>query len=497
MKDAVVDTSRWTKRNVWRSPSGQLIARPGLRNVYAPDSGRAVVGGFSVGNYAAGEIWHYVLDVATTTTGVVDGAPSGLRLSILDENFEVFWRMAVQAAGVPRAVSPVVVEGQMLVCSPDFPTLWGMVGSTLKIAESQPSVSNLSVIAVPRGLACRWNNRPVVARGPALFVGDPVAATGGDLRSFVALNQNNRPSTVYGLHEAAGGMLVALTADGVWGLDGSAAAVGVVDGNSGDWRLINHHRATSYDSSCVVRGRVYALTRRGWTLVDVEDGDEREIDDPEQSHVLMPRVAAADYRPARMYGGEDGPIVALDAEDALHVTDVSRNLASWWKSDICGMRMRGVLRRNDGGEFLLCEDGVWHLSGNVDSDLLEGDSSDLPFAVLSGSVDPTPDVVRNLRQVHFAAAVGGADETPMRCSVRGQASRTVVPDADSAGLTVGESTWGQAGRRYTVTPYASVRFGWDEDTEASVEVGVVGGGVRIDPQVVVDVVDKRRPDAEG
>lgn len=38
-----VDSSRWTKRNVWRRSSGELCVRPGLRRVYAPESGRAIV----------------------------------------------------------------------------------------------------------------------------------------------------------------------------------------------------------------------------------------------------------------------------------------------------------------------------------------------------------------------------------------------------------------------------------------------------------------------
>lgn len=38
-----IDSSRWTKRNVWRRASGELCVRPGLRRVYAPESGRAIV----------------------------------------------------------------------------------------------------------------------------------------------------------------------------------------------------------------------------------------------------------------------------------------------------------------------------------------------------------------------------------------------------------------------------------------------------------------------
>ena len=492
-----IDASRWTKRNVWRRASGELCVRPGLRRVYAPELGRALVGGFSVGNYYAGEVWHYLFDVATTTTGAVDAAPSDLRLLVLDEDMETVFDFPIQSAGVPRQPGACVVEGQIGIWSPDFPALWGLVGSSVKIAESQDSISKLATIPVPRGIVARWSNRPVVARGPSLIVGDPIAVTGGDLRSFVAENQNNRPATVYGLHEAAGGMLVALTAEGVWGIDSSAAAVGVVGSNGADWRLVHHHKTTSYDSSCVVQGRIYALTRRGWALVDVEGADEVPLDDPEVSRALAPRIAAADYRPARLYGGDDGPIVALDAEDAIHVTDVARNLSSWWTSEVCGMRLRGLLRRNDGGQFLLCEDGAWQAIGNVDSDDVDGVGGTAPVAVLSGSVDPTPDVVRNVRRVHFAAAVGGAAETPVGCSARGQTPRSVVPAADAAGLSVGESTWGQDELRYTATPYASARFSWDESREASIELSVAGGEARIDPQVAVDPHDTVRPGTEG
>jgi hypothetical protein len=64
-----VDARAWSKVNAWRHASGELCVRPGLRRIYTPESGRKLVGGFSVINSYAyefraiqsdGSNWHVV-----------------------------------------------------------------------------------------------------------------------------------------------------------------------------------------------------------------------------------------------------------------------------------------------------------------------------------------------------------------------------------------------------------------------------------------------------
>lgn len=496
-----VDVSRWTLRNVWRRGRG-LCVRPGIRRILDAneiandtdaDSPRSLVGGFTEQNPRTGEIWHYLFHVSASSSAPL-WTGTDLRLSVFEEDLTLFSELSIGNVGVPRGISRVVVEGQILICSPDFPTMWGLVGSALRIAEAQPSISGFSVLDVPRGIACRWGNRPVIASGASLFVGDPVSATGGDLRTFIAANQNNRPGIVYGLHEAAGGMLVVATSAGVWGIDSSAAAVGVVGSNGADWRAINHHHTVDFDGSCAVRGRVYALTRRGYALVDVEDGREWEIGDPDISRALADGIDADDFRTARLYGGDEGPIVALDPEDAAHFSDTDAGITSWWTSDVARIEVRGTLRDVDGAQILILPSGLFRVGGNVDDTAPSANNDPVsPVAVLSGELEQPTSIRRVVRRVDFAAAIGGSTE--FSCSVRGQAARSVVGAADPDGLTEGSSSWGD--ERFTSTPIASARFDFDDDVEPSIEIGIQGGGARISHVISVEVVDIERPGAEG
>ena len=448
----VLDLKAFGKRNVWRLPTGETAVRPGLRRIATPTAGRRWVGGKSVQNPWTLEVWHYVADVDTNGRD--------LTVRILDEDFVEFQAIATGVDAIPRGFSVVVVDQEVLVCSPDMPTLYGLVGSGLivavKVASDNPGTT---AIPIPRGIGCSVANRAIIADGASIFVSDPAAVTGGTIRTFVGQNQNGRPGVIFGVHEGAGGSLVCVTSAGTYLLDSAAFAVGVVGSNGSDWRLVHHHQAYSYDSSCAVRGRVYALTRRGFTLVDVENNDEVLLDDAMVPRLYGPRVSSPDWRTSRLMDGDDGPMVAYG--DLLCMNDLPEGMRSWWSCAVnTTWKVRGTLRDIDGGAMLLAEDGVYLMGGNVDgTQLLSGEAATQAAGVMFGALPTNPRHNAIIRDVVWRAALGGAGE--IRCAVRGQQAVEAVPVADSRSLIIGTSTWGAAGTVFQSAPLARTNGGAD------------------------------------
>lgn len=437
----LIDVRPWTKRNVWRRPTGDLCARPGLRRL-STLSGRRTVAGHSVANPWTFEVWHYVADV--------DADGRDLTVRIYDEDFVEWQAFKTGVDGIPRGFSVAVVDQEVLVCSPDMPTLYGLVGSGLILATKVDSDNpNTTALPIPRGVAATICNRAVIADGSTLYISDPTAITGGTVRTFVGQNVNARPGVVFGVHEGAGGALVAVTSAGVYVLDSAAFAVGIVGSNGADWRLANHHQTYSYDSSCAVRGRIYALTQRGYALVDVENDEEMLLDDPLMPRRYGPRVTSNDWRTARLYSGDDGPIVA-DGK-LLNVANLVDGLKSWWDSTVDeGFTVRGVLRDQDGGMLLLSEDGVYQIGGNYDGIFTTGSAGTETRAVLAGPVPSPPQINQTLRSASWRVGIGGDGEVTF--AVRGQQVVSGTPPADSRGVVVEVNSWGDADIVYQPTP---------------------------------------------
>ena len=452
----------WSKLNIYPLQSGEYAARPGLRRIHTPDAGRKFVGGFSVMNSYTGEVWHYLFDVVSAST-------SGLRLRIVDDDF-VTWQEFLLGVNVdPRAITHAIVEGEIIISSPDFDTLWGLIGSGIiyakKVASDNPATT---AIDIPRGICTSWCNRVVIANGASLFFSDPISATGGSTRTFVGQSQNQRPAPIFGVHEGANGMLVVLTSRGAYGLDSSAAAVGIVGSNGTPWQILNHHETYTYESSAVIRGRCYALSRAGYLLVDIENDKEEALDDVMAPRAYGPRISCGDYRSAKLLAGDEGPYVSYG--DALSAHALADGLRSWWTCSYnSSFRVRATLRTPDGGEMLLAEDGVYLLGGNVDGgQLLSSEAATQPKAVMSGIVDMDPAANPTVREITYGAAVGGAGS--IYAAVRGDA-QSAIPPADTRSLVIGTSSWGATGVIYQSAPMASRRLQFDlNGDDVSIEV---------------------------
>lgn len=476
----LIDVTNWAKRNIWRHPAGHLAVRPGLRRLATPDSGRRWVGGFSVQNPWTLDVWHYIADV--------DDDGRDLVVRILDDDLAEWQAFNTGVDAIPRGFSHGVVEGEIVIGSPDMPTLWGIVGSGLtvatKVASDNPSTT---AINVPRGIVSQFLNRIVIGNGNSLFISDPVAVTGGSPRTFVGQNQNQRPGVIFGIHEGANGQLVVVTSAGVFGLDSSAFTLQIVGPGSTDWRLLHHHEAYSYDSSCNVRGRVFALTRRGFSLVDVESDNETPLSDPLQPRLWGPRVASLDWRTSRLFGAEDGPVVAED--DLAAMVDLSTDLLSWWGCDVGDTyRVRGTLRDVDGATMLLAEDGIYAIAGNVDGgQLLASAAATQPTGVLAGILASSPEDNTTVRRLQASAAVGGVGTINM--AVRGSAGTpfpSTTPPADTRALVIGSSSWGDSAI-YEPTPLGTVRLDHDYNSDdVAVEVAVSVPSARVGGLVLVN-----------
>jgi hypothetical protein len=459
---ATFDVTDWGKRNVWRS-DGQMCVRPGLRRLTAATGGRKWVGGFSIQNPWTLEVWHYIADVST--------AGHDLVIRVLDDDFVEWQALKTGVDVIPRGFSFGVVEGEIMIGSPDMPTLWGYVGGALTIASKVDSDNpGTTAIAVPRGVVCSVLNRIVIADGASLFISDPVAVTGGSPRTFVAQNQNQRPGVIFGVHEGAGGNLVVVTSAGVYSLDPSAFAVQIVGSNGTDWRLVNRTEAYSYDSSANVKGRIYGLTEGGFALIDVEGGETVPLNEDRVPLRLTRRIALSDWRGARIFAGDDGPIIADDiaagaSGPVFHMVD-SDGFRSWWSGFTPGgtsafVTVRGVLRDGDGAVLLLAEDGAYAVEGNCDySQATPTTAQELsvPRAYVFARLPADPEDNPIVRSVFWTAEAGA------NLNVRGAAQTaqgggtTATFAADTRCIIVGTTSWGASGVWYQDSPMGAVRF---------------------------------------
>lgn len=499
-----VDVRSWTKKNIWTLASGELATRPGFRRIYEPPDNREYVGGFSVKIPQTDDVVHYAFDVSVAS-------PKDLTLRILDEDFQEFQVFDLGTDVVPSVITPCVVVGQMLITSPDMPTLFGIVGSSVAFAVKPVDElpTGIATIDVPRGVCTNVCNIPVVGSGASLHWGEPMSpfATnfqGGDIRVFTGKNTDQRPGVIYGVHEGAGGSLVVPTSEGCYGLDSSAAAVAFVGANGTAWRMLNHNKAMSYASSCVIRGRVYGLTMYGYTLVDTETDGEMMLSDPVQPRAFGPRMTLPDFRRGRMMATDEGPLVSSDTLNACHRYDVGEKVGGWWDLPELGndFEVVGVLSEQDGNQLLIDSSGIWAMSGNCDGEIsLESEYSEQPKGACFGVIPTSPDLNRLVEFISVGAANGGGD-AEVHAAIRGKAyGEPVLVDVD--GFTVGDDTW-TADKRLTTTPVDAARFRFGVDDcpptrDVGVEAAFDGANVRISPFVTVEYSESapRRPAKVG
>ena len=426
-----IDCSGWAKRNLWPLPSGELAVRPGLRVEFdgsASLSGRTIAAGFSVIDPVTGNAWFYIVHHAD------GGSVGNTKINVYSDDWVLFQEYDTGSDAIPEVVTHAEVLDFITIASPSFPTAFGLVGGGLIRAEKQDSLNSfLTSLDVPAGISTAWaGSRVVIARGSSLFISDPVTATGGDPRTFVAENQVTLEAPIYGLHTTAGGALVACTARGVYALSEQAAASGQVP--VGDWQRLSDHEATRFKTTASVNGRLWGLTRKGIRLIDTEGAQEVALDDPDIDVQDIPTIKHNDYRRATtIMAGPDGPVVSSRRQGAVCMVDEHTGIRSWWtNSDTApSLNVVGVLQHASGETVLLDDEDALRVTGNTDTGEAIADGTDITGYLL-GRIPSPVDGSPVIREV-----TGSTDGSTLAIYIRGAGGEVTVAHP----YDVGTATW--------------------------------------------------------
>lgn len=492
------DMRSWGSHNMWLDPAKNLRVRPGLRRMWTVDSGRDVVGGFSVFNYHTDESWHYIFDVdrqASATSNQVD-----CRLKVYDEDWIEIQELALYADRIPRDITHAIIGegGFIAISSPDFPTLRGLVGGGVRVAEKVAG-DILTPVDVPRGLCCRWANRLVICEDNLMYVSDPVAGTGGDPFTFVAPNILDRMGKIIGVHSTQDDLLVVVTTRGVWGFPGEAAAEADIADSGARWMHIQDYEGTTYRSSCVSRGKVYGLTKNGFRRLDIREPSEVDINDPVVSLQHEERVWSSDWRSSDIFGSDHGPMVNSEWADHWLMSDVDVGFKSWWGT--AGYsdpnNVVGTLRRPNGEELILTSRGAYLATGNFEGDynMDSAGSEQTVKGVLLGRIDLPPAGSHVIRCVYIMTDIGGGSNL-LTASLHDQ-TISLSPINNHSGLVVGTDVWDDADKPQREPELRSHAFDFARRTDdLALEIVVSRPLTRVGNVVEIEmVVDDRGEDS--
>jgi hypothetical protein len=464
------DPKTWQTRNcVMRR--GQLRVRPGLRKVL--DIAVDVVACKSVRVPETHETWHFFVLV----TGDIKA---------YDDDFTLLFTYSATTGNV-RTASFAVQADQIVITSPDFPTIHGVLGSGLERMRVKDSVNPLTTaIAPPAGVCVAWANRVVIAQDSFIFISDPQ-----EPRTYVPQNISRIPtgSPVYGLHVSADGALIAVCATGVWALPEDAPTIGQEALQI--WSKLNDHVFLDYDTSSVSRGTVWGITRDGIRQLFPQQGRELDIGVDSSGTETGLDVADEDFddlREGHLVGGQRG--LYLGIRDVTYAFDMETGFGSWWNRASTGLAVVGVLESSRGEEMLVTDDGeVLRIIGNVDGDeTFTNASSVVASVILPVEVGLESDVIRWARWKHD----GETDSTaraPGAAGVDGDGAYT----SDASVLI--ESTTTFAGTTVFKSPTPIIRRAAFEVRVhgGHVTLTAIGGGAVIAPEVELDTVSTRRP----
>ena len=345
--------SSWDKRNVDVLPSGEVCVREAMQRLGSAVSSD-IMKAWTVRCQTTDVVWHYVLFFALT----------GNTLAIYDENLSLIqdfsYRISIQVSDASLSL----VEDQLIISSPDLPTVWGVVGSGVVKAVSQASVNTMTTALenIPNGLSVSWAGRCVIADRQTMYFSDALYP-----RTYVGQNAIDPPGgVIYGMHVNAGGALIVCTASGVYALPEDAAASGQIV--IGVFSKLTDYQCTGYQNTASCKGRVYGLTKRGYVLIDTQGSDEIMLDESQSTWPALStgpgRLTFDDYREGRIFAGQDGLYIHM-ANRYVKYVNLSTGLESWWASftSTTFANLGGVGFDNDGKELFYAS-GLLTRNGN-------------------------------------------------------------------------------------------------------------------------------------
>jgi len=479
-----IDLATMEHHNLRHLASGELAVRPGFRRLYTPLVGRKISAAFSVKMPFVEELRHYIVDHSTT-------AVADPKIRILDEDFNEWQVHSLYGSKVPEAISLTLVLDQVIISSPDFATVWGIAGSGLVTATKEPSVHTaLTVLDVPKGISVNWDQRCVIADGPVLYFSDQSNLAVGSPRTFTGANTAIPGGHIYGLHVTAGGSLVICTTEGVFAMPETAGMTSTI---TLDIQKLSNHRTLEYNSTCVAKSRLYALTARGYAIVDTDTSQEDQLDEAYQPRSYFRRVQRPDWRKARIVETEAGPIIS-DEIGAFHSIDIPNQQRSWQilTHDQEDSKIRATLRRRDGEELIVTEQAIYRWIGNFDGEqALTSENATTVQGVANKPIPAPPQTSPTLRHIQ-----AGADNTSGNILIAHRAKQLDgQAPGTQRGLKIGTSDW-DAGSTFDTPALRSIRKDFaDQTDDLALEVGAENPLTRLNPTCEVQFkgINPKRP----
>lgn len=468
-----ISTKDWAWRNLWTSASGDVVVRPGFREIATATTYVAsseFLWGTSVHFDATDEIRHYVCNwVESTSTAYI---------VILDENYEEVQEFTWGYVK-PEAITHASVGNQIMICSPQLPTVWGQLGGAIYEAEKADSVnSSYTTIDIPRGLCVGWGSRVVISDGTSVYFSDAWAIT-TDVdtqnapRAFVSTNVVNPTGAgvIRGMHVSSNGDLYLVSNTGVWALNYEAGITGQFV--RGAWQKVTDYDSASYGGSCVSRGRVWGLTKRGMRLLDSADGTELYLNEPVVSTSDAPRVSVPNYLAvSTLLPGEDGPICAVESLEAAHFVDQEQGSRSWWfHSATSGFKLRGLLKDYDGNEILITDEHLILPIGNYDTG--EGTVK----GSFLGRLESDPEDSQVIREIHISSDTQNNVFANVRDSEQTEAMIITQP------CVIGTNSWDSGSKYQELFLQSGVVHYSIRTDDIAIQFGAEDCGSRVEPRL--------------
>ncbi|QDP58223.1 MAG: hypothetical protein Unbinned1446contig1004_10 [Prokaryotic dsDNA virus sp.] len=496
-----VNIADFDLRNMEINQAGELAVRHGrtdYQNLRNPDGSTLTSlsfdanKAFSVKSQFVDDIRFYILGANRDAAGALSGGD--IFLMVLDETLDYRNRKQIINLGKyrnVRALTSAVVNGQLIISSPDLPTLWGYTGSGVTFARKQDSVNvTTETISIPNGICVSWAGRCVIAKGEALFVSDPLAP-----RTYTAGGIVTLPGTVYGLHVGVNGELIAVTGNGVYSLSSQAASQG--QNIIGSLQKLSSYRASSYECSALTPNGLYGLTRRGVTRIDTDSSEEIIVSDGSYIRSLTEMINYPDYRVGKLFQTEKGLCLSIgdidsDGDDdytgGACMIDFHTGTKSWW-TERAVTRIESVFKSREGDDVFLLRSatGTPPFTGRTKVAMFDkiGNTNETPTTgYVSGIVASDLEKSPVVRYVYMSANNGGLKSS---CAVRGEKFRRngtlqeVV--TKSNGIVIGTDFWADSmtdKRRYKTAELVRSRFDFAKHTnDISLEVGIQGATARV------------------
>lgn len=352
-----IDPFELSHRNCQINVSGDLVVRDAFRSLLSAPSGYEFVAGFSLKSPNTGDTWHYLFERQISTSLVT--------LKVYDEQLNVIKTLSVGPVSSKRVhvyvasiSSPTTANLELLITSPHFNSIYGIVGGGLQIAETVASVNpNTTAVDVPNGVCVGVNGRIIIGRGRNLFISDAKKP-----RTYVGVNIGGLHGVIYSIHDLQGGTVGVVTDKGTWILPADAFFSGQTA--QAVFQKLSDYSATDYGQTAVVDDRLFGLSENGIREITA-DSEEYSLAEEIVPRELARPIETTNFRKLRMFADGRGPLISQ--KDALCQFDLPREFFCWQTvADGYDFELVSVLFEADGTPLYVVGSEVLRQIGNTE-----------------------------------------------------------------------------------------------------------------------------------